>query len=469
MNQSLHSKLIVAILAAGKGVRMQSDTPKVLHPIAKRPMLGHILKTAQALNPQKIIVIHPKKELSERIFDFVRQFAQEDSIENIEFAEQSEQLGTGDAVAKALKLCDSQDDARLLILYGDTPLIQASTLARFIESTPPDALGLITARLDNPTGLGRILRDANQKIEGIVEEKDATAQQRAIQETNSGLYLVPLSFLKQALPLLKNNNASKEYYLTDIVAFAVEKGMQVLSQPPEFIEEVLGVNDRVQQSNLERCYQKKLAHTYLKQGVFIADPNRFDVRGTLLAQSGVTIDLNVLLEGKIILGHNTSIGPNCILINCEIGDDVEILANSYLENVKISKGCTVGPFARLRPGTYLEEGAKIGNFVEVKASTIGVKSKVNHLSYIGDATVGANVNVGAGTITCNYDGVNKHKTIIEDNVRIGADTQLIAPIRVGEGATIGAGSTVVKDVAANKLTLTHQLQQRTKDDWKQSS
>lgn len=466
MNQTTSSSLIVVILAAGKGLRMQSELPKVLHPIAKQPMLGHILKTAQALNPHKIMVIHAKKDLSAPVFEFIEKFKEKEQINNIVLVEQSEQLGTGDAVSKAVMACkDDSSKARLLILCGDAPLISVSTLETLIDKTEQDNVGMVTAQLDNPTGLGRIIRNAQKEIQCIVEEKEATSEQRAISEVNSGLFLASLSHLQKWLPLLNNRNASKEYYLTDIVGLAVKEGVRVVSCPPEFIEEILGVNNRVQQLYLERFYQNKLAQYYLQQGVWIADPARFDLRGHLSVKTDVAIDVNVILEGNVSLGKNTSIGPNCVLINCDIGDDVQILANSHLENVKIGNRCSVGPFARLRPGAHLEEGAKIGNFVEVKNSFIGLKSKINHLSYIGDAHIGANVNIGAGTITCNYDGVNKHKTTIEDNVNIGSDTQLVAPIVVGQGSTIAAGSTLTKDVPAHQLTLTHQLNQRSKD-WK---
>lgn len=470
MNQTTTPPLIVVILAAGKGLRMQSELPKVLHLLAKQPMLAHILKAAQALNPHKIIVVHAQQSISRPIFDFIAEFKESSSKEhkdNIVLVEQAAQLGTGDAVFKAVMACDNEPlGARLLILCGDAPLITPATLEKLIEMTTQDSLGLVTAHLDNPTGLGRIIRNDQGAIEGIVEEKDATPLQRAISEINSGLFLVSLSHLKKWLPLLNNQNVSQEYYLTDIVSLAVKDGIPVVSCNPEWVEEVLGVNNRVQQVKLERYYQQKLAHFYLQQGVWIADPARFDLRGSLSVQRDVCIDVNVVLEGTIVLGKNTTIGPNCVLINCEVGDDVHILANSYLENARIANHCTVGPFARLRPGTQLGEGAKVGNFVEIKNSFIGPHSKVNHLSYIGDTQMGAGVNVGAGTITCNYDGVNKHQTIIEDDVNIGSNTQLIAPIRVGESATIAAGSTLTQDAPAHKLTLTHQLKQRIKDDWK---
>lgn len=458
--------LTVVILAAGKGVRMQSSLPKVLHPIAKKPMLSYLLETAQLLNPDKILVVHAQSQISQPIFDFIVRFQENHKINNIALVEQPVQLGTGDAVSKALAFLDLDNpDERVLILCGDAPLIGASTLERLINLTPRQGLGLLTAHLENPTGLGRIIRNAAGEIQGIVEEKDATQAQKNIREINSGLFLASAKHLAKWLPLLTNDNASKEYYLTDLVKLAVQQGMEIISCEPQFVEEILGVNDRIQQIVLERFYQKKLAQTYLKQGVWIADPARFDLRGHLTVKSGVCIDVNVVLEGTIILGENTSIAPNCILINCELGDNVQILANSYLENTKIGDHCTIGPFARLRPGSQLAPGAKIGNFVEIKNSVIGPQSKINHLSYIGDSEIGARVNVGAGTITCNYDGANKYKTIIEDDVHIGSDTQLIAPVRIGRGATIAAGSTVIQDVPANKLTLTQNINQRTKENW----
>lgn len=461
-----YKNLTVVILAAGKGLRMQSSLPKVLHCIAKKPMLGYLLETAHALSPHKILVIHAQSELSQPIFDFIEHFQKSHNIDNITLVEQPVQLGTGDAVSKALPFLDlANTDERVLILCGDAPLIEASTLERLLNVTPPKGLGLLTAHLENPTGLGRIIRNASNQIQGIIEEKDATETQKNIHEINSGLFLVSAQHLVTWLPLLTNDNASKEYYLTDLVKLAVQHDIEVTSCMPQFVEEILGVNDRIQQIVLERFYQKKLAQTFLKQGVWICDPSRFDLRGHLNVKSGVCIDVNVVLEGSIVVGENTSIGPNCILINCELGDNVQILANSYLENAKIGDRCIIGPFARLRPGTQLACDAKVGNFVEIKNSVIGQQSKINHLSYIGDSEIGAKVNVGAGTITCNYDGVNKHKTIIEDEVHIGSDTQLVAPVRIGKGATIAAGSTVIQDVPQNKLTVTHNINQRIKENW----
>lgn len=443
--------LSIVVLAAGQGTRMKSAFPKVMQTIAGKPMLAHVVDTAQALAPKKIIIVygHGKDILLEAFQD-----------KELSWVEQTMQKGTGDAVAKALPVLSANE--RVIILYGDVPLISKETLQRVLRETPNDALGLITVNTDNPCGLGRIVKDQQGNVIKIVEEKDASQAERTIKEVNTGIFIVPSQYLSKWIPLLNNNNQQKEYYLTDIVALAVEDKVAIVTHSPDDDHEILGINDRGQQANIERIYQQQLAKKLLLQGVMISDPHRIDIRGTLQAESDVFIDINVLFQGDVVLGKGCHIGPNCVLINCELAENVTVLANSYIENAKIGNNAHIGPFARLRPGTLLKDDAKIGNFVEVKNATIGKGSKISHLSYIGDALVGEDVNIGAGTITCNYDGANKHQTIIEDDVMIGSDTQLIAPIRVGKGATIGAGSTLNKDVPANQLTVTQQLNQRSK-------
>lgn len=443
--------LSIVVLAAGQGTRMKSPLPKVLHTIGAKPMLAHVVDTAKTLAPKQIIVIYGYggQTLKNAFSDSA-----------ITWVEQPTQQGTGDAVAKALP--SLPNNHRVIILYGDVPLITSHTLERLLKATPSNAMGILTANLSSPFGLGRIIRDENGALIRIVEERDANEVERQIHEVNTGIFVVEAAHLQRWLPHLNNHNNQGEYYLTDIVQMAVKDNIPIVTVHPEVEYEVLGVNDRLQQMQAERHYQLAIAQDLLKEGVLVCDPHRFDLRGTLQAQSDVKIDINVILEGDVILRQGAQIGPHCVLINCDIGENVTILANSHLENVKVGQGATIGPFARLRPGTVLGEKVRIGNFVEVKNSVIGNGSKINHLSYIGDTTMGKEVNIGAGTITCNYDGVNKHQTIIEDDVMIGSDSQLIAPIRVGKGAMVGAGSTVNKDVPENQLTLTHQLNQRSK-------
>lgn len=446
--------LSVVVLAAGQGTRMKSPLPKVLHPIGGKPMLAHVINTAKSLNPSQIIIVHGFEG------DLVKQtFHQTD----IKWVEQEKRLGTGDAVSKALPLIS--ENSRVLTLYGDVPLITTDTLKRLLTATPEESVGLLTVSASDPTGLGRIIRNKNGKVERIVEERDANDIEKQIHEVNTGIFVVQQKLLNKWLPQLKNNNAKEEYYLTDIIQIAAKEKCPVHTAVPSVIEEVLGVNDKSQQVIAERYYQRHVAENLLKQGVCITDPSRFDLRGTLKAEPDVVIDVNVVIEGKVEIKKNSRIGPNCVLINCDIGENVSILANSYLEDVTISDNCTIGPFARLRPGTKLEKDVSVGNFVEIKNTHVGQGTKVAHLSYIGDALIGKAVNVGAGTITCNYDGANKHRTVIGDNVFIGSDTQLVAPIKIGKGATIAAGSTVTKDAPAQMLTLTHQLTQRAIEGW----
>jgi bifunctional UDP-N-acetylglucosamine pyrophosphorylase/glucosamine-1-phosphate N-acetyltransferase len=446
--------LSTVILAAGQGKRMHSETPKVLHLLAGKALLEHVIHTSYAVNHNTapfIIYGHEGEKVKSALAHI-----------NATWIPQTEQLGTGHAVLQALP--EIPDDHRVLILYGDVPLILSETLKQFIADTPMQAIGIITAEFPNPTGLGRIIRDANGKIIRIIEEKDANENERAITEINSGIYLVPASLLKKWLPTLKNQNAQHEYYLTDIVALAAAENIAIHSTKPHAHEEVLGINDRIQLAHLERYYQRRMAEKFMRQGITIADPARFDVRGDATIGNDTYIDVNVIFEGRVTIGKHCHIGPNTILRNVLIADRVEIKANSVLDGAEVAADCTIGPFARLRPGTILAPHSHIGNFVEIKNSDIGMGSKINHLSYVGDADVGEKVNIGAGTITCNYDGINKHRTVIKDNAFIGSNTALVAPIIVGEGATIGAGSTISRDAPAKQLTVSR-AQQRSIENW----
>lgn len=445
------------ILAAGQGKRMHSKLPKVLHSVAGKPMLERVITTAKSLSskelPPVIIYGHQGHMIKEAM-----------SHHNTLWKEQTEQLGTGHAVLQALPSIN--DDENILILYGDVPLISEQTLQQLIEATPLQSIGMLTAMLSNPTGYGRIKRDAENHIIGIVEEKDASADEKAIQEVNSGVYLIPAVLLKKWLPTLKNNNAQGEYYLTDVIKLAQAENIEIHSVSPAQVEEIMGVNDRVQLMQLERFYQKNQADALMRQGVTIIDPMRLDIRGTIEIGKDVILDVNVIMEGKVVLGDDCVIGPNVLLRNVVLGEGVKVRANSVLDGAEIGSHAEIGPFARIRPGTILGEHAHIGNFVEVKNSRVGQGSKVNHLSYIGDSDIGKKVNIGAGTITCNYDGANKHKTTIADYVFIGSDSLLVAPVRVGEGATIAAGSIITKDAPAHQLTLSHRLDQRSMNGWK---
>jgi bifunctional UDP-N-acetylglucosamine pyrophosphorylase/glucosamine-1-phosphate N-acetyltransferase len=449
------SQIQVVILAAGQGKRMYSHLPKVLHKVAGKTLIEHVLETAIHISPQvapKIVYGHQGNELKNTLKQM-----------NISWVEQKEQLGTGHAVLQALSEVD--DKAKILVLYGDVPFISVATLQHLIKTTPAEkSLGMLTIELANPTGYGRIKRERNQ-IVGIVEEKDATDDERTISEVNPGIYLVNAALLKKWLPALKNKNAQGEYYLTDIIALAVKEGLSIHAVQPEKMEEVMGVNDRLQLAHLERFYQREQADNFLKQGVTLRDPARFDVRGEVEIGKDVSIDINVILEGRVIIGDGCVIGANCIIKDAILDKRVEVKANSMIDGASIAADCVIGPFARIRPGTVLLTKAHIGNFVEIKKSDIGEGTKINHLSYVGDSEIGAGVNIGAGTITCNYDGVNKHKTVIGNAAFIGSGTQLVAPVQVGEGATIGAGSTITKDAPANQLTLTR-TEQRSIKDWR---
>lgn len=441
--------LKIVVLAAGQGTRMKSALPKVLHPLGGKPLLQHVIETAKTLTPEQIIIIHSQEA------DLLKSTLSDPALSWIC---QPTQRGTGDAVAHALPQIAPQDT--VLILYGDVPLITTQSLKALLTALEQESLGLLTLKTPQPAGLGRIVRDATGNIVRIVEEKDASLEEKAIQEVNTGICAVKAKYLEAWLGALKSDNAQNEYYLTDIIAMAVSEGKVVQSVVPAFPEEVSGVNDRAQLAELNQFYQRQQADFWMKAGVGIVDPARWQLRGDLQAEADVSIDVNVILEGQVKLHKNAKIGPNCYLKDCEIGEGTEILANSYIDGAKVGANAVIGPFARLRPGTILADQVRIGNFVEIKKATVATGTKINHLSYIGDATIGQSVNIGAGTITCNYDGIYKHQTIIEDGVLIGSDTQLIAPVRIGKDAIVAAGSTITKDVQEKALTLTNRLDQR---------
>ena len=443
------------ILAAGQGKRMHSRLPKVLHQLAGKPLLEHVICTALKLSDRAPIIIYGHQ--GEVIRNALSHY-------EARWVEQKEQLGTGHALLQALP--EMADEDHVLVLYGDVPLISVQTLKHLCQSLPAHAIGMLTAHLPDPAGYGRIKRDQANRIVGIVEEKDAKPSERAIMEVNPGIYIIPARYLKKWLPMLQNSNAQGEYYLTDIISLAAEEKITIHAVEPAVYQEILGVNDRVQLSRLERFYQLQQAEKLMRQGVTIYDPARLDIRGDIHAGRDVVIDVNVVIEGRVVIGDGCVIGPNTFLRNSELAPHVEIKANSVIDGAEIAAHCIIGPFARLRPGTVLAEHAHIGNFVELKNTVVGESTKINHLSYVGDSEVGKRVNIGAGTITCNYDGVNKHKTLIGDDVQIGSDTQLIAPVRIGEGATIGAGSTIVKDVPPHQLTLSQRLEQRSISGWR---
>ncbi len=447
----------LCVLAAGKGSRMASNLPKVLHQIAGKPLICHVLDTAALVSPERPVVIygHGGDLLRERLAD-----------RDINWVEQKEQLGTGHAVAQAL---DQLPAGQLVvILFGDVPLLSAPTLQTLLEAAQPTGFSLLTATLENPAGYGRIVRDAAGLITSIVEQKDASPAQLAIVEINTGVMVVRGGFLHRWLPTLANNNTQTEYYLTDCVAIAVAEGIAVVGVAASNEMEITGVNDRVHLAMLERSYQLARARELMASGVSLMDPARLDIRGTLSSGADTIIDVNAVFEGKVVLGRDVRIGPNCIISNSVLEDGVEVLANSVIDGARIGAGARIGPFARVRPETELAAGVHIGNFVEIKKSRMGRNSKANHLAYVGDAEIGSNVNVGAGTITCNYDGAFKHKTVIEDDVFIGSDTQLVAPVTIGRGVTIGAGTTVTEDVEAGKLVISR-VRQKTISGWKRPS
>lgn len=450
--------LNVVILAAGKGTRMRSDLPKVLHPIAHKSMVQHVIDTAHDVGSDGIQLVYGYGA------DMLKSALGE---QNINWVLQAEQLGTGHAVAQAN--ANIEDDDTVLILYGDVPLIQAKTLEDLLMARAADGLAILTVNLPNPTGYGRIVRTAGEgqelgKVIGIVEQKDANAQQLLIQEVNTGIMAAPGKQLKAWLGQLSADNAQGEYYLTDIVAMANRDGVAITTAQPESAVEVEGANNRVQLAQLERAYQAREAEKLMLAGANLRDPARIDIRGDVSVGMDVMIDINVIIEGKVSIGNNVTIGAGAILIDCEIGDNAEIKPYSIVESAKVGVKASVGPFARLRPGTELKTDAHVGNFVEMKKAVLGEGSKAGHLAYIGDALIGAGVNIGAGTITCNYDGANKHLTVIEDNVFVGSDTQLIAPVTIGKGATLGAGSTITRDVGENELVITR-VKQRHLSAW----
>ncbi len=449
----------VVILAAGMGKRMQSALPKVLHPLAGKPLLRHVIDTARGLNPQKLCVIYGHGGAA--VPEMVATVA-ESTGSTIDTALQEPQQGTGHAVMQAVPQLD--DDQPTIVLYGDVPLTTVATLRRLVEAAGSDKLGILTVEQANPFGLGRIVRE-DGKIVRIVEEKDATEAERAIKEINSGIMAIPTRHLKKWLAALSNNNAQGEYYLTDIVAQAVADGVPVVSSQPSGEWEVAGVNSKVQLAELERRHQLNIAHALLERGVTLMDPARIDVRGELICGRDVTIDVGCVFEGRVELADGVRIGAHCVLVDATVGAGANIKPFSHIDDATIGAASQIGPYARLRPGTTLGEDVHIGNFVEVKNSTVAAHSKANHLAYVGDATIGSRVNIGAGVITCNYDGANKFRTVIEDDVFVGSDTQLIAPVTVGKGATLAAGTTLTKDAPAGKLTISRS-KQVTIDSWK---
>jgi bifunctional UDP-N-acetylglucosamine pyrophosphorylase/glucosamine-1-phosphate N-acetyltransferase len=435
--------LNVVVLAAGMGKRMQSRVPKVLHRIAGKPLLVHALDAARALQPApaRLCVVYGHGG------EMVRAAC---AASDLSFARQEPQLGTGHAVLQALPHLD--ESAATLVLYGDVPLVRTETLTALVNASS-DALGILTVVLDDPSGYGRIVRDASGRVTGIVEEKDASAAQKAIREINTGIMLLPRGKLGRWLHSLTDDNAQREYYLTDVVRLALRDGVPVVAVAAPTQWETLGVNSKAQLAELERIAQRRIADRLLEQGVTLADPARIDVRGTLAAGRDVQIDVNCIFEGDVRLGDDVTIGANCLLRDVTVASGSEILPFCHLEGGKIGARCRIGPFARMRPGTRLDDEVHVGNFVEVKASEMGHGSKANHLAYVGDSVVGRNVNIGAGTITCNYDGAHKHRTVIEDDVHIGSDVQLVAPVTVGRGATVGAGTTIWQDVPSGGLAL----------------
>lgn len=434
--------LSIVILAAGQGKRLHSDLPKVLHALAGKPLLEHVYQAAAGLSKATLYVIYGHG--GERVPTALAHLP-------VRWIEQPEQLGTGHAVAQALPFIPSADT--VLVLYGDVPLIAPETLQRLLDASARGRFGLLTAKLDKPAGYGRIVRNDDGAVERIVEEKDAGEKERAIDEVNTGILAVSAGLLKGWTARLDNRNAQGEYYLTDVIAMAVADKVPIDTIAPGSPFEVMGVNDRIQLAELERHYQRLQAQRLMREGVTLLDPARFDLRGELGVGRDVVIDINVVIEGRVRLGNRVTIGPNAYIRDTEMADDVTVLPHCVIEGAVIGQGSRIGPFSRVRPGTLLAEEVHIGNFVEIKKSKVNRGSKINHLSYVGDADVGKNVNIGAGTITCNYDGANKHRTSIGDDVFIGSDTQLIAPVRVGEGATIGAGTTVASDAPAGMLTI----------------
>lgn len=445
--------LEIVILAAGKGTRMYSDRPKVLHELAGKPLLGHVIVCAQVLKAGKIHVVYGHGGESVR-----NSFPDG----NVEWVLQAEQKGTGHALQQAMPTV--ADDAQVLVLYGDVPLIAPSTLRQLLDAAQ-GGVGLLTAELDDGAGYGRIIRNASGNIVRIVERKDANPQELAIREINTGFLTAPAKLLRSWLKQLRNDNAQGEYYLTDVVALAVADGLAIASCQPQQLWEILGVNSKQELAQLERIHQKQQAEALMQQGVTVRDPARLDIRGTLRCGRDVVIDVNCVFEGEVELGDGVTIGPNNVLRDVRIGARTQVHPNCVMEESTVGADCRIGPFARLRPGAKLADGAHIGNFVEIKNSEIGEGSKVNHLSYVGDTHMGKGVNIGAGTITANYDGANKHRTQIGNNASTGSNTVLVAPVSVGEGATLGAGTVLRKDAPAGELTVTVATQ-KTISGWK---
>ncbi len=445
-------ELDIVILAAGKGTRMRSQIPKVLHPLAGKPMVQHVLDTASGLQPDRthVVIGHGADQLREVLVE-----------KPVKFAVQAEQKGTGHAVAQALEQLGS---GKVLILYGDVPLLQRESLSELLAHVDEQHMGLLTVTLADPSGYGRIVRDDAGEAVAIVEQKDASSAELAITECNTGIMAMTSAQLKRWLPQLSAENAQGEYYLTDVIAMAAAEGIKVCTAQPASAVEVEGVNNRAQMARLERVYQRQLADKLMAQGVALADPERLDVRGRLTCGHDVFIDVGCVFEGEVELGEGVRIGPYCVIKNSTIGAESVIEPHSVIDGTVAAGLNQVGPFARLRPGTRLAVKAKVGNFVETKNADVGEGSKINHLSYVGDARLGRDVNVGAGTITCNYDGANKHHTDIGDNAFIGSNTALVAPVSVGKGATIGAGSTIAKDVTDYALAVTRGRQLE-KIDW----
>ena len=445
------SPLHVVVLAAGQGTRMKSRLPKVLHPVAGKPMLGHVLDTAHALDAVACYVVHGHgAEAVREVFRDAR----------VNWVLQPEQKGTAHAVGQAL--AHIPDAATVLVLYGDVPLVRAATLRPLLDGA---GLSLLTAELPDPHGYGRILRKAG-RVAGIVEEKDASPAQRKIREINTGFLAAPAKLLKRWLPKIGNKNAKGEYYLTDAVALAVKDKAKVTAHVVAEFTEVQGVNDLAQLAATERAYQRRTAATLMRAGLAIRDPERFDLRGTVNFGSDVALDIGVVLEGAVELGDGVKVGPYSVLHNVSIGAGTRVESHCVLDSMKAGRDCRIGPFARIRPDSVLSDEVHVGNFVEVKKTSIGKGSKANHLAYLGDGTVGASVNIGAGTIFCNYDGANKHQTVLEDEVFVGSDTQLVAPVRVGKGATIAAGSTITRDVPGGGLAVCRAREQTHHPGWK---
>jgi len=450
----LTPSLEIIVLAAGKGTRMHSDLPKVLHTLGGKPILAHVLETAHSLAADRVHVVygHGGDQVPDQIDDV-----------SVNWVLQQEQHGTGHAVKQAMP--DVDDDATVLVVYGDVPLIGQETLQSLVAGANKGALALLSVNLDETGAYGRIVRDDNGEIQKIVENKDATSDELAIGEINTGFLAVPSVQLRQWLDRLSNDNAQGEYYLTDIVAMAVNDGYSVVTQNPDTVFEIEGINSKVELASMERKYQQQQARKLMEAGVTLRDPARFDLRGNLSVGRDVTIDINVIIEGDVELGDGVSIGPNTILRDSKIQKNTHVLANCVIEQSIVGAGCRVGPFARLRPGATIDDNVHIGNFVEIKNSNVGEGSKINHLTYVGDSDVGSSVNIGAGVITANYDGANKHRTNIEDNSSVGANSVLVAPISVGKDATLAAGTVLRKDAPAGELTVSS-APQRTVKGWK---